>query len=295
MITSDTHDTEETLDNDQILVTLRNMLPDIARGLIASRQDMSDPQQQAFKTDPDNPAEHSPLWHQYGILTHSKEFQTIIKSDLSILSAQWNISNEVKAALSKEIQGVSKADLLQIASLLHDLGKFTTRTFERQEDGTLLAKFVGHETDSGAIVRTELEDVLQKLGMHEQQIEYIARCTEHHFDLGKARQVAIDNGGYTMTFARSETFKKVAQDMIKANPELALEVGLMFIADSLSKTRVMAIADTDEGIDAQRSALEQEIKQKGLDSRLINQALQQPVNVEIGRQYLQTWVDMRAV
>jgi hypothetical protein len=130
------------------------------------------------------------------------------------------------------------------------------------------------------------------MGMHEQQIEYIARCTEHHFDLGKARQVAIDNGGYTMTFARSETFKKVAQDMIKANPELALEVGLMFIADSLSKTRVMATADTDEGINAQRSALEQEIKQKGLDSRLINQALQQPVNVEIGRQYLQTWVDI---
>jgi hypothetical protein len=292
MISHDTNNTEETPYNDQILTVLRNMLPDIARRLIASKQDMSDPRQQAFKTDPDNPAEHSPLWHQYGILTHSKEFQTIIKSGLSVLSAQWNISNEVKAALSEEIQGVSKADLLQIASLLHDLGKFTTRVFERQEDGTLLAKFVGHETDSGAIVRTELKDVLQKMGMHEQQIEYIARCTEHHFDLGKARQVAIDNGGYTMTFARSETFKKVAQDMIKANPELALEVGLMFIADSLSKTRVMATADTDEGINAQRSALEQEIKQKGLDSRLINQALQQPVNVEIGRQYLQTWVDI---
>lgn len=293
MINSAAHDAGETLDNDQILVTLRDMLPDIARELVASRQDMSDPRQQAFKTDPDNPAEHSPLWHQYGILTHSKEFQKIIRSDLSVLTAQWNISDEVKVALSEEIQGAPKAALLQIASLLHDLGKFTTRALERQDNGTLLARFVGHEADSGTIVRTDLKNALHKLGLRERQIEYVARCTEHHFDLGKARQVAIDNGGYTLAFARSETFKKVAQDMIKANPELALEVGLMFIADSLSKTRVMATADTDEGIDTQRAALEQEIQQKVLDPRLINQALQQPVNIEIGKQYLQTWVVMQ--
>lgn len=294
MISSNIHDSKEILNSDKILVTLRDMLPDIAHDLVSSKQDMSDPLQRAFEAYPDNPAEHSPLWHQYGILTHSQEFQEIIKSLLPTLAKQWDIADEVESALSEKVQGISKRDLLQIASLLHDLGKFTSRTLERQEDGTLLAKFVGHEVDSGAIVRGGMKETLQKLGMNEQQIEYIAQCAEHHFDLGKARQVAIDNGGYTIEYAKSETFKGVASDIMNSTPELALEIGLMFIADSLSKTEVMATADTDEGINAQRPALEQEIQQKGLDPRLINQALQQPVNVEIGKQYLKLWADMRA-
>jgi hypothetical protein len=291
MINPDTYGNEKTQDNDQMLATLQGMLPSIARSLIAAKQDMSDPLQQPFKANPDDPAEHSPRWHQYGILTHSKEFQKIIKSDLPPLLAQWGIAHKVNLVLSEKIQGVTKADLLQVASLLHDLGKFTTRTFERQEDGTPLARFVGHEADSGAIVRFDLKDVLQKLGLREQQIEYIAQCAEHHFDLGKARQAAIDNGGYTIAYAKSAAFRGVALDIMKASPELSLEIGLMFVADSLSKTKIMATADTDEGILSQTSALEQEIKQKGLDSRLINQALQQPVNIEIGRQYLQIWAD----
>jgi hypothetical protein len=285
------YNTKGTPKSEEILITLQNMLPDIARDLIISRQDMSNPLQQAFKANPDSPAEHSPLWHQYGILTHSKEFQKIIVSDLPLLTEQWNISYKVEAVLSEKIQGVLKIDLLQMGSLLHDLGKFTARRFEYQKDGTLLARFVGHEADSGTIIRVNLKNTLQKLGMHEEQIEYIAQCAEHHFDLGKARQVAIDNDGYTITYARSKLFKGVALDIMNLCPRLALEIGLMFIADSLSKTEVAATADTDDGIDNQRSALEHVIKQKGLDPRLINQALQQPVNIEIGKQYLQLWAN----
>ncbi|MFZ1250728.1 MAG: HD domain-containing protein [Candidatus Microsaccharimonas sp.] len=279
--------TKETFDVKKVLITLQNMLVDIARDLIVSSHDMSDPLQQGLKADPDSPAEHSPSWHQYGILTHSENFQKILAFEIPKLMEEWNIPHEVTSVLSDKIEGVSKGDLLQIASLLHDLGKFTSRTFEYQEDGAPLARFVGHEADSGSIIRVTLNDTLKKVGLHNEQIEYIAVCAEHHFDLGNAREVAKDSGGYTIAYAKSTLFEEAALAIMNRYPNIALEIGLMFIADSLSKTEVAAVADTDDGITTQKGALQEVIKHKGLDPRLINQALQQPVNIEIGKQYLQ--------
>ena len=278
----------EPVSVEHILEVLRDTLPELAKDLIASSHDLSDPLEQNFVDSPDSPAEHSPRWHQYGILTHSEMFRRFIEIDAPVLMERWDLLDKADAALSQEIEGTSKADLLQIVALVHDLGKFTARTFEYKNDEPL-ARFVNHEAHSGAIIRSEFKGTLQKLGLSEAQIEHIAKCAEHHFDLGTARQTAIDNGGYTLSFARSEAFTKVAQGIIRASPDIALEIGLMFMADSLSKTEVASTADTDESIELDRARLEQEIKDKNLDQRLINQALQQPVNIEIGRRYLQLW------
>ena len=284
-----------TLGIDQVLDTLRVMLPDIAKRLIISRDDISDSVKKTFSDNCDNAFEHSPLWHQYGILTHSIEFQKIVVFEVPTLMKRWGIFDVTKSRLSEKIDGISKADLLQIASLLHDLGKFTTRTYDRLDDGTLRVNFDGHEADSGRIVRHELKNMLLELGLTMEQIEYIAVCAEHHFDLGRARKIAIDNGGYTIEYARSGIFRDVARNIISSNPDFSLEIGLMFIADSLSKTEIMAVADNDADILGQKPVLEQKIEAEALDPRLINQALQQPVNVEIGRQYLQVWADLQIV
>jgi hypothetical protein len=284
----------EPVSIEHILAVLRDTLPDIAKDLITTSHDLSDPLNQSFVESPDSPAEHSPRWHQYGILTHSEKFRVFMEADTPVLLEQWGLLDKAEATLSRKIDGISKADLLQVLALLHDLGKFTARTFEYKE-GKLLARFVNHEAHSGAIIRSEeFKDTLHELGLSETQIDYIALCAEHHFDLGKARQIAIDNGGYSLTFARSEAFKSVAKDIIETSPDIALEIGLMFMADSLSKTEVASSADTDEGIELDREKLEQEIKAKNLDPQLINQALQQPVNIEIGRQYLQLWAAEQA-
>lgn len=282
------HVEKEPTSIEYMLTTLRKTLPDIARGLITSTHDLSDPLEQSFADNPDGPVEHSPRWHQYGILTHSEKFREFIKVDTPILMEHWGILDKAETVLSEEIEGISKADLLQIAALVHDLGKFTARTFEYRED-ELLARFVNHEAHSGTIIRTTFKDTLQKLSLSEAQIEYIAECAEHHFDLGKARDVAKDTTGYDMAFARSKQFKEVAQNIIDMCPDRALEIGLMFMADSLSKTEVASKGNTDEAIRQDRSRLAQEIKNKNLDPRLINQALQQPVNMEVGKQYLQVW------
>jgi hypothetical protein len=276
------------------IAALRDTLPKVAKDLIASTHDLSDPLNQSFMDSPDSPAEHSPRWHQYGILTHSEKFREFIEVEAPILMERWGILDRARSILSEEIDGISKANLLQIVSLVHDLGKFTARTFEYGEDGPL-ARFVDHEAHSGVIIRAEFKDGLQDLGLGEAQIEYIAECAEHHFDLGRARQTAIDNGGYTLLFARSEAFTEVARDIIHACPDVALEIGLMFMADSLSKTEIASTASTDEDIELDRASLKQEIKDKNLDPRLINQALQQPVNIEIGKQYLKIWAAQQLV
>jgi hypothetical protein len=281
---------KQPLDINHTLVTLRDALPRSASDLIALNHDMSNPLEQVFRDNPDSPAEHSPRWHQYGILTHSEQFRRCMNAGVPLLMEQWGLLDAILVALSQKIDGTSKADLLQLASLLHDIGKFTARTIERQDDGSHVMRFVDHEAHSGAIVRFGFNEALQKLGLSEAQIEYIAECTEHHFELGKVRRVSMENDdNYTMAFARSEALTDIAQGIISTNPELALEIGLMFIADNLSKTEVAATADTDEGIRVQRTDLEQEITHKGLNPYLIDQALQQPVNMAVARRYLQLW------
>lgn len=280
---------KEPINLERIITILREELPAVASELIATSKNIDDPRQQDFKNDPDNPAYHALRWHQYGILTHSDKFRSLIEIDAPDLVEEWGIAEEVKLASSERIDGTTKHDLLQVASLIHDLGKFTSRVFQKQEDGTELARFIDHEKHSGEIIRSTFKNNLEKLGLSEAQIEYIAKCAEHHFDLGKVRRIADASGGYTLEFARSDAFREVSQGIIDTNPEFALEVGLMFIADSLSKTEFMATADTDEGIRAQRAQLEEEIKAAGVEPLLINQALQQPVNIEIGKQFLQQW------
>jgi hypothetical protein len=292
------HNETEPVDIEHILETLRRTLLDAARGLV--HQDplfskLSEEEQErelCYMADPDSSAGHSPRWHQYGILTHSEEFRKFIETEAPKLTREWGIVDVADAAQSQEIDGVSKADLLQVVSLLHDMGKFTARKLELQEDSTTLARFDRHEEHSRDIIQGDLKEMLLNLDLSEAQIEYIATCAEYHFELGKARKAAIEEDGknnYTIEFAKSDEFKSVAQDIIDAHPDFALEIGLMFMADSFSKTEVAAKADTDEEIAMQKEKLEQEIKDKSLSPRLINQALQQPVNVEIGKQYLLIW------
>lgn len=275
----------ESVNVEYVLETLRTELPDIASGLVAATHDMSNPAERSFAENPDDPAEHSPRWHQHGILKHSEKFLQFIDEDVPDLMDHWGMTREVYAKLNERIDGTSKASLLRVVSLLHDVGKFTSRRWEKQRDGALAARFTQHEAHSQQLIQQNLSNMLQGMGLSEAQIAYVGHCAGHHFELGKAREAAKDAGGYTMAFARSQEFQGVARRIIHENPDIALEIGLMFMADSFSKTDVAATGTTDEEIANQEPALEREIQQKQLDPRLIDQALQQPVNLEIGRQY----------
>jgi HD domain-containing protein len=277
----------------EITGRLRAALPGIARDLITAHQDMSDPANVSFAAGPDSSREHSPRWHQYGILTHSERFHDALRTAVPELLQRWGLAEPAAAALSVPVDGVPKGQLLLVAALLHDVGKFTARTVKRRTpEAAPAASFDGHEAHSGRIIRGELKSLLAGWKLSEAHRAYLAKCAELHFELGKVRRASKSAGGYTMVFAQSPEFATAIAPVLGGNPDFALEIGVQFIADSLSKTSVAATSQTDADIAAERPALERSLIAKGLDPRLVDQALQQPVNLKVAEGYLRRWATL---
>ena len=153
-------------------------------------------------------------------------------------------------------------------------------------DGSMGYSFWGHEDDSGSIVRGDLltdspwnvRRLLLLQGLTNAQILYIAECATYHFELGKVRRAAQFADGYTLTFAATEHFREIAIDIISEHPELNFEIGLLFLADNLSK------------IEPPRDV----ISSFGVDSRRAVAAAQQAIHLKVAEQYLRLCVAMRA-
>lgn len=248
--------------------------------------------------DIDDSKEHAEKWHQHGIVTHSLEFEKAIDRTMPEYLEKWGLANKADEVLSERIDGSTKRQLLQIASLLHDIGKFTAR--KTDSDNPSKWHFDGHDDDSGKIILGELHgkgvaysanERLKEFGLTDKQIEYVAKLAKHHFELGKVRKGLKEKDGYTIAWTTTPEFKEVAQEIIDNNSDIALEIGLMFIADGLSKTEVYSTGETDEAVESQRSQLEGELKEKNLNPNLINQALQMPVNMKVAQAYLNQWKD----
>lgn len=275
-----------------VLADLHETMPAIATDLIQGSQDMSNPANQSFAADPDNPLEHAPSWHQFGIITHSDKFLDRLHDAVPEYLESWGLEEVVDSALDEEIGGISKKDLLDVVAYIHDVGKFTSRKISRDDEGTLSTNFEDHEAHSGTLVRgEELRHKLTQHGFTGEQVEYVAVCAELHFELGKVRRVSKAAGGYNVAFAATKEFEAAALEIMDEYPEVALEIGLEFLADSLSKSDVAAVSETDEEIEQERPGLEAQINELGLNPKLINQALQLPVNVKVAEAYLKLWAD----
>jgi hypothetical protein len=127
-----------------ILMALTAVLPKIAVNLIKQNKHLPNSAKVNFINNLDNPAEHTPQWHQYGIITHGIRSQYYLQS-APIYLKEWNIGDVVEGKLQKEVDGIAKGQLLHIAALLHDIGKFIAKTKEG---------FKEHEVYSGQAIRT---------------------------------------------------------------------------------------------------------------------------------------------
>lgn len=274
----------------------------IARALMKVHVDHSDPRNAAFLADPDAPLEHAPQWHQWGIVTHTRKFGVFHDEKVPAILADWELQGQVDAAMGATIDGETKADLLRAAIALHDLGKFTHRRFEVSTfDGSVHASFADHEARSGEHIRdAEFQaDLKRDYGLTDAQIEYIAKCAELHFVLAILRDKAKLQGIYNMAFARSDDFPILAREVMSRHPGYELEMGLLFVGDSLAKTEMSIQADRDEDIEPQRAmaeamveaALEPLPEHRKFDPLLIRAVMQSPINMEVARNYLVTWAE----
>lgn len=230
-----------------------------------------------FIANPDDPKEHFPDWHQFGVLGHTRKFLVDMTGETVACLRKWGIEKDVARYFSEEINGRSKWELMQITAVFHDLGKFAGRYWDGE-------KFVfnGHEALSERLIKEEdsIRAIMGRHGLGGEHIEYIARCTGLHYDLGNVRDGAWKTRGvYDMEYAVSGECEELMKGIAVANEDFAMEIGVLFLADSLAKTDVRMRGRTDEQVAA-------ELGWRGLNPKLLNAAKQIEVNMEVGKRYL---------
>lgn len=267
-------------------------LPEIASGLISESQDLSVERNRLFQENPDSSSEHEPNWHQWGVITHTRMFEKAYRDEIPGHLKQWEVNDRATQKMAELVDGNSKDQLLNIAIILHDLGKFTERKLKSDESGHISASFKQHEAASGRIIRSpEFSQMLKTAyGLTDGQIEYIAKCAELHFELGVVRDEARKTeAGYTLAFAQSDAFKNRAKQIMGQHGDYQLEIGLLFLADSLAKTDIRIEAENDQEIDSQDAQIADILQQRELNPKLIGAVKQLPVNLAVAETYLKMW------
>src|SRR5579871_6672741 len=103
MIEKKVGESRPPLEIDQILERLWTEMPEIAGALIATNLNMSEPVNAVFRDNPDSPQQHSPGWHQWGIITHSKKFGEALEGMVPECLEQWDLLSPVAGAMSQRI------------------------------------------------------------------------------------------------------------------------------------------------------------------------------------------------
>lgn len=278
---------------------LFSRLMDIAREQMSKHVDPEDERNTSFLANPDAPGEHAPKWHQWGIATHTKMFGVYHDKDVQRMLQKWGVKDAVDRHMAQEIDGEPKRDLIKAGIALHDLGKFTHRQYEPQDDGGWKTGFGEHEVRSGELIRDPAFKAMlnRDYGITDNQAEYVAKCAELHFELGILRNKAKNSGGWSIAYVNSPEFDHEAMALMDQHPDMALEMGLLYLGDSMAKTNIRVDAETDEEIEAQHDDIQQQIDDKlaalppshKFDPRLIRAAKQLPVNMAAARRYFELW------
>lgn len=281
----DKHNAAESID--VIEEELFTQLPDMAKRFI----NKDDPRNANFYDNPDDPIEHAPDWHQFGIISHTKKFSEAYKTEAKVLMQEWGVKDMADKVLSEQINGRTKDELFRIAVVLHDLGKFN-RLFKVKEGvETNLPTHGGHEEKAADYILNDeyAHDLLaQEYGLTEDQIKYVAECARLHYELGGLRSIAKKlPEGYTLKFAKTEKCKELCREIATKSPDFQVEVGILFMCDSMAKTDIVINGETDEEIKAQSDKVKQELEQRGLNPKLIGAVLQRPVNNAMARTYFE--------
>jgi hypothetical protein len=213
---------------DEIARAIDAELPAMARTVIRSHLDLAVPRNEAFLRNPDAREHHQTHWHQWGILTHTRKFLRDLDTSVPKYLQEWGVWHLVCDVLSEHIDGATRWELLHISVLLHDIGKFGARTH-----GPSGFHFARHEELSRRVIACELD--LHRFGLTPAQISYVSLTAGDHFVLGLVRQKARQAGEYNAEFVQSSQFRTLCEMVIREHPEDIIEIGVLFLGDSLSK------------------------------------------------------------
>jgi hypothetical protein len=226
--------------------------------------------------DIDDPAEHEPSWHQWGVLGHTRQVWSAMVNEAPIFCLAWGLPS-VQELKTEHVQDKNKWKLLLAACILHDLGKWAGRMVK--ESGGY--SFKGHETISEQLIRhdPQIRQALRQAQLSFRQIDYVASIAGLHYELGKLRQLGYEQGHFDLSFLQSALFRTECQAIARRHPAYVREIGLIFLSDSLAKVEFRA------GLES-LSEIERKIKVQGLSPKLIRAAQQLPLNIALCREYM---------
>lgn len=290
--------------------------PEIIRQLIDQNPNLTPEIKQIFQKNHLNPGLHSPNWHQYNILAHCRAVHRAIGEVLESYKDQ----EFFQMHFAQEIDGITKLELFKnFAAFGHDLGKWSDckvqqDKFQILENGEVWPAMsqTGHEAASGKVIRNT-ESLVYKLlvskvggmALTGQQIEYIARISELHFELGILRNIGKKSAlGY---FDWLET-PEFGLELLKILDEptkkpYALEIVIFFLADSLGKLSpkltqsVMANLPpnyTSVDIQNQKPKIGELLKKEKLNPNLVSGVLQYAENLRCFQRAMEIWQKSRA-
>lgn len=272
----------------KISYELLESLPEIAKSIIKDR-----PENKKFKENPDDSREHERKYHQYGIITHTKELIDFFETESPKAFEKWGIKDKIEEKLSEKIDGKEKSELLEISMALHDVGKFERDFSENMKTGKMdFPDYRGHESKSEMLIREN--DNIQKLlhetyGLTDEQIDYVAKAAGLHYKLGEIRNCVKKKGGkYDLAFAKSEECQKLCDKIAEEFPEFKNEIGIMFFCDNMAKNDLVMGAEDDREIEKLTGDIKEDLESEKLYPKLIGGVKQIPVNLAIAEKYLKS-------
>jgi hypothetical protein len=161
-------------------------LPQIAKTIIPDTIENS-----SFRENPDDPKEHQPQWHEFGIITHSKKTVEHFFKRNNWLKP---IREQVDAVLQETIYGKTKEELMAISIVFHDIGKFLREV--EIKDGEKTITHPDHEKIGKNIFmeNNSIHTLIKKqYNLTDKHMTYIADCIGLHYELGKIRNAVKVN------------------------------------------------------------------------------------------------------
>lgn len=91
-------------------------LPIIAKKIIPDTEENI-----VFRANPDDPQEHQPLWHEFGITTHTKK---VVEHFFKRNNRLKPMTEQIDEIFKETIDGKTKEELMAISIIYHDIGKY---------------------------------------------------------------------------------------------------------------------------------------------------------------------------
>jgi hypothetical protein len=269
-------------------------ISDLDLGLIFSLENLAKqiiepiPENANFIAKPDDVNEHDPAWHQFGIITHTAVAYHAFKNELSDLMKNWELYDFINEKLDETIDGKSKKELLEFAIILHDIGKFQ-RSF-KIINGEKVPDYERHEDKSEKIILDKSKGIYPLLKSEFQltdyQIYYIAKCAGLHYELGKIRRIAYDEGGgFSFSYINSLSCESNLKDLQLKHKLFNIEIGILFLCDNLAKTNIRIEVESDEEIVLKTDEINRIITMQKLHPNLIRAVKQLPVSMYLVYKY----------